>query len=72
MKAGKRKDFIKVAHLPDHGSTDYPSYGAGHIRPLLALSRPVGNFEVDLNTFKKGMPDLKTIRHRCLGDEYDI
>lgn len=49
---------IDPIDLPAHGSTDYPSYGSGHDRPLLALSRPVGHFEVDLTMFKQGMPVL--------------
>ena len=51
-------DPIDPDDLPAPGSTDYLSYGAGHHRPLLALSRPVGHFEVDLTTFKQGMPVL--------------
>ena len=54
----RRIDSIDAVSLPDHGSTTYPSYGSDHVRPLLALSRPVGNFEVDLTTFKEGMPVL--------------
>lgn len=49
-------DSIDPVSLPDHGSTTYPSYGSGHVRPLLALSRPVGDFEVDLTMFREGMP----------------
>ena len=49
---------IDPIDLPDYGSTDYPSYGSGHDMPLLALSRPVGHFEIDLTMFKQGMPVL--------------
>lgn len=47
---------IDPTDLPAYGSTNYPSYGSAHDRPLLALSRPVGDFEVDLTMFKQGMP----------------
>ena len=51
-------DSIDPVSLPMYGTTAYPSYGSGHVRPLLALSRPVGDFVVDLTTFKVGMPVL--------------
>ena len=51
-------DFIEPLSLPLPNTTAYPSYGSGHDRPLLALSRPVGDFVVDLTTFKEGMPVL--------------
>ena len=44
-----------MANLPDPVDVD-PAYGAAHCRPILAFTRPVGRFEVDLTTFREGMP----------------
>lgn len=54
----RRIDWIDPIYFPKHGSASYASYGSGHVRPLLALSRPHGDFEIDLTTFKVGMPVL--------------
>ena len=60
MDKGSGADWASVSidpsALPKPMSTLYPAYGEGHNRPLLALTRPVGTFEVDLTTFREGMP----------------
>jgi len=49
---------IDPLDLPDPVATLCPSYGEAHTQPVMALSRPVGTFELDLTTFKVGMPIL--------------
>lgn len=47
---------LDPSSLPHPVDTFWPSYGVAHERPVLALSRHVGAFHVDLTTFKVGMP----------------
>ena len=61
--------ILDPSSLPHSLPTLCSSYGAAHDRPVLALSRPVGTFHVDLNTFKVGMTVsckiLDTKEHSC-------
>ena len=77
---------VDASSLPTPSKTLWPSYGAAHTRPILALARPVGAFEVDLTVFKVGMPVsckyidgghqshgwFPGIIHRIDGDNADI
>ena len=47
---------IDPLSLPKPASTLWPAYGECHNRPVLALSCPVGTFEVDLTLFGEGVP----------------
>jgi hypothetical protein len=46
---------LDSSSMPHPVQTFWPSYGSAHDRPVLALSRSIGTFHVDLDTFKVGM-----------------
>eukprot|EP00966_Prymnesium_polylepis_P322455 7378715-Prymnesium_polylepis.1 len=46
---------LDPSSMPHPVQTFWPSYGSAHDRPVLALSRSIGTFRVDLDTFKVGM-----------------
>jgi hypothetical protein len=60
---------INPSALPEPTATLWTTYGAAHDRPVLALSRPVGTFEVDLTTFRVGMPVMckHEVKNRVYG-----